>query len=299
MNKGYKAPQPSKEPSIPTKEGMYIGLDNDLYHADRKMVSKSWLDRVAKHPLNLRQYLDGAFDKTLALTIGSAVDCLIFEPEKFDSLFVKSPLDKKNTKVGKAAWEEAYSDAAKSGRTIIECHLTDHWTTVFEMSDAIKANGLMNEFLQDGVGQAVFVTRDEATGLLVKCKTDHFHKGSSTIIDLKTAENASPFEFGRSIANYRYNVQDAFYSDIVSKVLKLEEVRFLFAVMEKPKKDVKPDPRMMAFYELTQEEKSAGRNTYQSDLAAIGFAIDTNNWAGYPEQVISIERPGWAKSRDE
>jgi exodeoxyribonuclease VIII len=285
---------------LPTKEGMYLNITNEDYHADRNMVSKSWLDRVAISPLHLRQYLDEPFEKTIALIIGSAVDCLVFEPDEFSKLFVQSPTDNKRTKVGKEAWAQATEDADKAGQTIIECHNTDYWTEVHQMADAIKNNPFMKELLQDGVGQAVFISQDPVTGLKRKCKTDHYNQTLNAVWDLKTALSASPYEFARSIANYRYHVQDAFYSDIIEDVVG-SKPSFGFAVMEKPaaKSNAKPDSGMMAFYQLTEEEKRRGLDTAQSDMAAIAFAIDTGEWAGYTDNVIEIERPAWAQHRDQ
>ena len=252
------------------KKGMYLGVANEDYHANRNIISKSWLDRVAISPLHLRQYLDQPHEQTLALTIGSAVDCLVFEPEMFDKLFVKSPMAKKTTIEGKKEWADAIANAKTTGRIIVECHLTNHWDAIHLMAEAIQGNPLMRELLQDSVGQAVFISQCEVTGRWKKCKTDNYHKGSNTSVDLKTAVSASPLEFGRSIANYRYHVQDSYYSDIVNDVVG-EKPRFLFAVIEKPAKNNVPDSRMMAFYELTESEKNAGKDTYLSDLSAIAF----------------------------
>jgi exodeoxyribonuclease VIII len=118
------------------------------------------------------------------------------------------------------------------------------------------------------------------------------------VCDLKTAVSASPYEFARSIANYRYHVQDAYYSDIIADVVG-SMPSFMFAVLEKPPKNVVPDSGMMAFYQLTQDEKDAGRNAWQSDMAAIAFAMDTDEWSGYADTVIEIERPQWARNRDQ
>lgn len=284
--------------------GMHKGISNEDYHRDRTCISKTWLDKVAVSPLHLQQYLNLPHEQTLALTIGSAVDALVFEPDTFDKLFVVGPKDdkgawhKKTTKAGKEAWANAYAEAEKDGRIIIECHLTDHLTAIQQMADAIKGNGLMREILQDGAGQVTFVAQDEVTGLWRKCKTDHYHEATNGIFDLKTAVSASPYEFARSIAKYRYHVQDAYYSDIVEMVVG-SVPSFGFAVMEKPIKDVEPDSGLMAFYRLTQEERNRGRATYQSDLAAIGFAMDTGHYAGYADRVLEIERPQWAQNKDQ
>ena len=284
---------------ITAETGMFIGVNNEVYHADRTRVSKSWLDRVAQSPLHLRQYLDNELEKTLALIIGSAVDCLVFEPELFDKQFVKGPTDSKRSKAGKEVWAGAYEDAEKTGRTIIECHnQVNYWDQCHETAEAIMGNPKMREILVDGVGQAVFVGIDETTGLKTKCKTDNYHEASNTVCDLKTAACASPYEFARSIASYRYHVQDAYYSDIIAQVTG-DQPNFFFAVMEKPPTGIAPDSGMMAFYELSEREKLAGRNTYQSDLMAIAFAMDTGNWGGYADEVITIERPAWAQNRDQ
>jgi len=284
---------------FPQKTGMYLGIRNEIYHQDRTHISKSWLDRIAITPLHLFRYLNEPYEKTLALILGSAVDCLVFEPNEFDKQFVQGPTDSKRTKVGKEVWEEANRHANDTKRDIIEIHnQVNYWDQVHQMAEAIMGNGMMREFLQDGVGQAVFVCQDSMTGLKKKCKTDTYHKPSNTIVDLKTAVSASPEEFGRSIANYRYHVQDAYYSDIVEEVVG-KSPRFLFGVMEKPIKDQDADGNMMAFYELPESERIAGRNTYQSDLGAIAFAQDNDEWAGYAQQVLTIERPVWAVNRDQ
>ena len=280
------------------KKGMFLDIHNDIYHADRSMVSKSWLDRVAKTPLHLRQYLDTPYEKTLALILGSAVDCLVFEPEQFDDLFVEGPDESKRTKIGKEIWAEAIEHAKETGRQIIEVHLeTDYMDQCRKMATAIQTNPLMAKFLKNGHGQATFMAQDEDTGLWKKCKTDWYDPDTNTVIDLKTAVSASPFEFARSIANYRYHVQDSYYSDIIEQVTG-EKPRFLFAVIEKPPKEIDPDPSMMAFYELNELEKEAGTDTYLSDLAAIAFALDTDVWTGYADEVLPICRPAWAVSRD-
>lgn len=283
---------------LPTKEGVYYDITNDDYHADRTMVTKSWLDRAAKTPLHLRQYLDTPHEKTLALILGSAVDCLVFEPAKFMDLFAKGPQISKTTKDGKVEWAEARANAETHNKTIIECHLkVNHWDNCHKMAEEIMGNPRMREIMQEGVGQAVFITQDEATGLWVKCKPDWWAESLCEITDLKTAESASAFEFARSIGNYRYHVQDAFYSDIIKKVTGKAQ-SFQFAVLEKPSKDAEPDGRLMAFYELPERERIAGRDTYQSDLAAIAFCYDTGEWPGYSNRTMEIERPQWSQSRD-
>ena len=279
--------------------GVYFDVPNDEYHADRTMVSNSWLKRVNQSPFHLWQYLNEPYERTDALIIGSAVDCLIFEPEKFDSQFVQGINESKSTIKGKEAWAAFYESVGT--RDILTVHTSvNYWDQVHQTAEAARSNPLMKDLLEHGMSQVVFVAQDEVTGLWCKAKADWWISSENRLVDLKTAVSASPYKFSKAIADFRYHVQDAFYATIVQKAAQVTELPdFIFAVMEKPAGDRAPDSRLMAFYQLTPEERLAGISSFESDLAAIAFAIDNNEWAGYADRVIPIERPRYAQSQDE
>ena len=118
------------------------------------------------------------------------------------------------------------------------------------------------------------------------------------MVDLKTALDAGPEGFSKHIANYRYHIQDAFYRMVFSIASGVPVDRFIFAVMEKPDKGIKPHKDLMAFYELTYEEVQAASNTMSSDLEALQYCMDNDTWAGYPQDVLPIMRPHWAMKND-
>ena len=284
---------------LKAETGVYFDVPNDEYHADRTMVSNSWLKRVNQSPFHLWQYLNEPYERTDALIIGSAVDCLIFEPEKFDSQFVQGINESKSTIKGKEAWAAFYESVGT--RDILTVHTSvNYWDQVQQTAAAVRANPYMRDILKSGMSQVVFVAQDEVTGLWCKAKTDWWSASANLIVDLKTAVSASPYKFAKAIADFRYHVQDALYSTIVQKATGNDKMPdFVFAVMEKPTGNQAPDPRMMAFYQLIPEERLAGISSMESDLAAIAFAKDNNEWAGYADTVIPIERPRYAQNADE
>jgi exodeoxyribonuclease VIII len=283
--------------TLKLEKGMFTGIPNDTYHADRRAVSKSWLDRVAQSPYHLWLYLNEPFKKTDALVIGSAVDCLIFEPEEFDKQFIQGIKADKRSKAGKDAWDKVYMDAAESGRDIISQHLkVNQWDMVHKTADAIRSNGYMKEILsaKNGVAQPVFICKDPVTGMWRKVKLDYYVPGE-LVFDLKTTVSAHPFKFAKSIADFRYHVQDAYYGDVVRDVTG-NDLPFVFGAVEKA--DV-PSPNLMAFYTLPEEEREAGRATYETDLFAVSYAVQNDEWAGYTDNVLEITRPAWAIGRDQ
>ena len=280
------------------KTGMHLGIPNETYHADRTCVSSTWLKIIDSHsPWHLRSYLDSPpAPASPALAMGSAVDCLIFEPELWDKQFTVMPELNLRTNAGKAEKKKLVEWAGQQNVTLVTN--TQHQEAL-ETAKAIRTNPRMADILKRGVAQPTFVWVDPVTGLKCKCRADWYDEEDGTVYDLKTAVNASPSEFAKAIANFGYHIQQAFYSDgirVVGKPVK----RFVFCVQEKPdnRNTFKADHRLMAFYELDPEDDEAGRDAYSSALSAIDFCMTNNEWAGYNNDTIVLTRPGWAKQKD-
>lgn len=275
--------------------GMKLGISNQAYHADRTAVSSTWLKIIDSHtPFHLRSYLDSPpAEPTEALAMGSAVDCLVFEPEVFDQQFIVAPDSiNRRTNAGREEWAALQADP----RTLLS---SQQMTEALDTARAIKTHPVMVELMKSGVAQPVFTWKDPITGLNCKCKADWYDEASGTLFDLKTARDASPDEFAKQIANFRYHVQAAFYTDGVLACGKPVK-RFVFGVMEKPdnRHVFTADHKLMAFYELPEEEIEAGRDAYTSALAAINFCMTHNEWAGYNHTITPLTRPAWSRNKD-
>jgi exodeoxyribonuclease VIII len=275
--------------------GVHTGIPNELYHADRKAASSTWLKVIDKlTPFHLRSYLDSPHaDPSPALIMGSAVDCLIFEPTLWSKQFIVAPEINRRTNAGKEQWAGLVARAKHGGKQIISS--SDH-AEALVTAQAIRMNPVMADVLKRGVAQQVVIWRDPITDLFCKCRTDWYDEETATIYDLKTARCAAPDEFAKAIQNFGYHIQASFYMDgYIAAGLPVE--RFVFGVMEKPdnRYTFRADPKLMAWYELTKEDEEEGRNSYTSALSAINFCMMNGEWAGYTDFIMPIERPGWAR----
>jgi exodeoxyribonuclease VIII len=74
------------------KPGIYFDISNEDYHAGDG-VSKSQLDMVALSPALLQWQKSAPVDteKLKALDMGTALHCLLLEPEEFDKRFIVAP----------------------------------------------------------------------------------------------------------------------------------------------------------------------------------------------------------------
>src|ERR1044072_5874145 len=242
--------------SNPTLLG--LTLTNEEYHKDTSRISKSGLDLVNKSPLHYHyKYLDPS-RKT--------------ESENDMSVI--------RTARGMALAELA-------GKTIITLDEYNQWVA---MNDAARRNKAVRFLLADKEGQAerTFYYNDPGTGVACRVRPDWLAVFNGWIVDIKTTVDASPGSFSRSIAKFRYHVQDPFYTDGL-KFNGIDAKGFAFIVVEKT------PPYPTAVYFLPKEAKQQGRLEIRRNLDDYALALKTGIWAGYVnDQLHEINLPPWA-----
>ena len=153
------------------------------------------------------------------------------------------------------------------------------------------------------------------------------HHVKDIIGDLKTTEDASPEGFAKSIANFRYDVQHAYYIDGTRQALEQgkctppEEGKaelsvywvdsvtgvlcrcrpdfwrgypknFAFIAVEK-----KP-PYAVGVYVLDGAGVDIGRAQYQHDLTTFAECERTGVWPGYGDKIQTITVPAWHANKN-
>jgi exodeoxyribonuclease VIII len=138
--------------------------------------------------------------------------------------------------------------------------------------------------------QSVYWT-DPVTGILCRCRPD-FWREDDIIVDVKTTEDASPEEFSRSLAKWRYHVQAPFYMDGIELATGRRPKGFVFLVVEK-----KP-PYAVAAYTLDPESIELGRAEYRADLERLAECQRTDQWPGFGGTIQKIGVPHWYLMRN-
>ncbi len=272
---------------------IHCGLPMEIadYHR-HSAVSKSHLDQVARSPLHYwAAYLDPnrqPREATPAMVIGSAVHTHVLELDTWDQRYVTCPegIDRR-TKQGKAEWE-AFS-VASSNRTVLSKADAD---LVMRMGQAIYAHPAAAFLLQrPGLAEQTYLWTDDATGLECKCRPDWMTRDGQLIVDLKTTEDASPAGFRKSVANFRYHVQAAWYLDGLERATGRRPEQFIFICVEK-----KP-PHAVAVYAASVEMVATGAITAEGDLARLALCRESNEWPGYSNQIEVLDLPPWMRPR--
>jgi hypothetical protein len=176
-------------------------------------LSFTRLKELAHSPLALKQYIEGDKTTTAAMTAGSLLDCLLFEPEKFDERFLVMPKVDKRTKVGQAAWEAAM-EACGDRQIITDSELADarFLDTCIRANSTVAFHGLLNpDFFQFQVPVEFTYGGFKHRG--VKDADGTRRDGQKVIWDLKRMGSRSGEQLVRSqIRNNMYDLQAAIYS---------------------------------------------------------------------------------------
>mgnify|MGYP006284987957 CR=1 FL=1 len=251
-------------------------MNNAEYHA-HPALSKSGLDQINRSPAHYQAWLTDPRIETPAMKIGTAAHCAILEPDRFQTDYIAAPegIDRR-TKAGKEQW----ADMESSGKIILPA---DDYAALLAMRESVMSHPSARELLSEGVAEQSYF--GQLWGVDVKCRPDWLISG--IVVDLKTTQDASLSGFSKSIANYRYAVQHAFYSDVLA-ACGIDVSAFIFVAVEKVA------PYAIGVYELDAASVEVGREAYQRNLDTYKRCLDTGEWPAYSNAIESISLPKWA-----
>lgn len=227
-------------------------------------------------------------EPTDAMKFGTAVHMCLFEPTKFNSTYVIDIDVDKRTKEGKAALAEFIKNNA--GKIILSG------------DELIKIKRIRNSILNKKVSKILFNNKGLAEhelywkdcGVNCKAKLDFFIEPCETfnnglIVDLKTTINAEAKEFAKSVHNFGYHNQMAWYCKGVKEIYKTNGYpTFIFLPVEKI------DPFECAFFAADQAMLKFGLQENEKLLNTYINCFESNNWFGYEDKVQEIGLPVWA-----
>lgn len=270
--------------------GIYSEITNDAYHSGPG-DSKSGLDLINRSPMHYWARKTAANDNepTAAQAIGTAFHSRLLEPELFARSYVVAPKIDKRTNAGKAEWEAFQT--LHAGKEYIDQATSDQ---LEGMAAAVAAHPAGNALMNGEVGSPELSVywRDEETGLLLRCRPDWW-RIDGIIVDVKTTDDASPEEFSRSVAKWRYHVQAAFYLDGITAAIKQSgeplkiPTAFVFLVVEKKA------PYAVQPYILDDESIELGRAAYRANLRTLARCMEANEWPAYGDTIQRISVPAW------
>ena len=267
--------------SKPTNANVVHAMSNADYHA-KSAISKSGLDLIHRAPALFKHRRENPIEPTAAMRMGTLVHTAVLEPHLMSDWLVERKFDRR-TSAAKTEYEAFL--IASAGREIVTKEELDKLHAISEAVHSHESAGEALAMLAE-VETSIF-WNDPDTGVECRCRPDGI-LSNGTIIDVKTTRGASHEDFTKSIAQYRYHVQAAYYSDGYTAAYGKPPTAFMFIAVE-----IEP-PHLVACYVASAAMIARGRADYQTDLRTYAWCLERDEWPGLAPRPVFIDLPRWA-----
>jgi exodeoxyribonuclease VIII len=257
----------------------------------------SSLKKIAQTPRKFRLAMDHPEDKiTPSKLFGTACHAMLLEPQRFKENVIAPPVHPSGKYEGKAFGKtsDAYQVflANNPGKFVLDSEDLEKLACIQAEVDAHPHAAALLQ--AEGPREVVMVWADPTTGLRCKGRADLIVPKFG-IVDVKTTEDASVSAFSRSLVDYSYPAQCAFYCRGLrelrnAKVIDTKD-HFVFIAIES-----EPD-HGITIYTLGHDTLRAGEAQVSEYLRRVKACLDSGEWPSYPTDVQPIEAPSWWISR--
>ncbi|EGF0824320.1 exonuclease VIII [Salmonella enterica subsp. enterica serovar Saphra] len=264
--------------------GIYYDIPNEAYHAGPG-VSKSQLDDIADTPAIYLWRKNAPVDteKTKSLDTGTAFHCRVLEPEEFSKRFIIAPEFNRRTSAGKEEEKTFLEECARTGRTVLTAEEGRKIELMYQSVMALPLGQWLVE--SAGYAESSVYWEDPETGILCRCRPDKIIPEFHWIMDVKTTADIQRFR--TAYYDYRYHVQDAFYSDGYRAQFG-EIPTFVFLVASTT---TECGRYPVEIFMMGEDAKLAGQREYRRNLQTLGECLNNDEWPA----IKTLSLPRWAK----
>ncbi|EAV6547555.1 PD-(D/E)XK nuclease-like domain-containing protein [Salmonella enterica] len=264
--------------------GIYYDIPNEAYHAGPG-VSKSQLDDIADTPAIYLWRKNAPVDteKTKSLDTGTAFHCRVLEPEEFSKRFIIAPEFNRRTSAGKEEEKTFLEECARTGITVLTAEEGRKIELMYQSVMALPLGQWLVE--SGGYAESSVYWEDPETGILCRCRPDKIIPEFHWIMDVKTTADIQRFR--TAYYDYRYHVQDAFYSDGYRAQFG-EIPTFVFLVASTT---AECGRYPVEIFMMGEDAKLAGQREYRRNLQTLAECLNNDEWPA----IKTLSLPRWAK----
>lgn len=260
-----------------------LGMSNDDYHADKTAVSSSGLREILKSPFSFYNKHFGKFksEESSAFRIGTAIHMAILQPDLFHRSYHLQPkFSGAGAVKNKADW---LLSLPKDSIVLKE----DEFNDLKEMVNSVHRNRIACHILRSGQSEVSGYFRHES-GVKCRIRPDFWDDKSGILLDVKSTRSVEASEFSKSIWQFRYDFQMAFYSEGIRQITGKNVDLPLFLVIEKHA------PFECAIYQADELMLEKGKMDFNRAMNTLKECLQTNSWKPYQSKIQPISLPKWA-----
>lgn len=256
--------------------GIFEGISNEAYHAGAGL-SSSGLKYLAKSPAHYRAYKENPPEPSAEMRMGTAAHGAILEGYLENGMILKAPGSTRNTNL--------YKDFVKANPGRIHL-MEDEFEAVHRMRDAVLSHPVARSLLSGGKAEQSAFWRDPETDTLCKCRPDYL-RPDGLVVDLKTSLSAARKDFQRSMLDFKYHWQTAWYLNGLSLLTGKALENFVHIVVERV------PPYGVGIFVLDNASIEKARSDIRQLLSRYADCVHSDEWPTYPAEIQNIELPHW------
>lgn len=258
-------------------------VSNESYQNDyRSYISSSDIRRLLRSPAHFR---NPAKVESAAMAFGTLVHTFVLEPHVAEARYrTRADVDGR-TKEGKAVRDWEQSLTATQGVQFIS---RADYDAAVSIATAVRSHLGCCSILAGGLAEVSGVI-DGFCGVNARIRPDYLC--DDRIIDLKTTTDARGDAFVRSVLNYGYDVQAAYYLD-VAEAIDGKKRKFFWCAVEKD------TPFAVSVYEASDAMIERGRAQYKRAIELYKECASLDLWPAYSQQIQQLELPTWFNKHD-
>lgn len=255
-------------------------VTNEAYQNDfRSYISSSDIRRLLRSPAHFR---NPAKMESAAMAFGTLVHTFVLEPHVAEARYRPRADVDGRTKEGKAVRDWEQSLAAQQNVQFIG---RSDYDAAVSIATSVRTHLGATSLLTGGMAE-VSGTADNFCGINARIRPDYLC--DDRIIDLKTCADARNDAFVRSVLNYGYDVQAAYYLD-VAEAIDGKKRKFYWVAVEKD------TPFAVSVYEASDAMIERGRAQYKRAIELYKECASLDLWPAYSQQIQQLELPNWVK----
>lgn len=275
--------------------------DTDEWRSCKDYISKSGLVKIKESPDHFKN--GEPYIETPEKIFGKQYHCYLLEPHEFDKRYYVFDDSDKVLSIGgaKPRGTKEYQEWFTQQEHLMvdkEVIKKDDFDRMTAMKEKLLSHPYAKMLLTNGIAEHGIIGEIEtktAGKIGVKLIPDYRKDIKHLVIDFKTTRDASKKGFERDCGEYDYQIQAAFYKDMVQLFLNDQrEITFIFIAQEKRK------PYAFNIFEASNQFIAQGRYEYEMLLQLYKFCLDNNYWPGYQVWcenrygILELKLPAWS-----
>lgn len=278
----------AQETLSPDIESLFWNCTSQEYHADHTTIGASMMEQFRDSRLDYRSlfvtHTKHPDDPSDALRLGSAVHCMMLEPELYDSSVVV--FSETKTLKSKAGAEFVLLNPGKIILTEEQSSYVVPMVKSLLSHPKVKEIMGMKLWCEKGL-KAVHTRFGEPTGLTLKCRPDLLNRHFQ--VNIKTSRHKDPASWARDAANLGYHRGGAHYQDVIHRALGWRVKTVFFVVQNEP--DYEP-----ACYFLEDDDIELGREQNERTLYELAQCYKTGEWRALQNrEIMRVPLPRYAR----